>query len=55
MSFFTDMLLATIVGGLINTIIFWSVPIILFFVLKKKYPKEYKKLTKFLNSLKASL
>jgi uncharacterized RDD family membrane protein YckC len=44
-----DMFWANLLAGIINTILFWAVPIILAFIFRKKFMKFWKKINKLIN------
>ncbi|MDT7858660.1 MAG: hypothetical protein RQ930_01265 [Candidatus Aenigmarchaeota archaeon] len=51
MSIFWDVLFANLVSGALNTLFFWTFPIILFFVLKRILGKRWRKIEKIIRKV----
>jgi hypothetical protein len=51
MSVFWDVLFANLVSGALNTLFFWTFPIILFFVLKRILGKRWRKIAKIIRKV----
>jgi len=51
MSIFWDVLYANLIAGMLNSIFFWSFPIILFLVLKRIFKKQWKKIERIVRKI----
>jgi len=51
MSVFWDVFYANMLAGILNTLFFWSFPIVLFFVLKRIFRKQWRKIEKIIRKV----